>query len=639
MNSPAVLLTHVTLLRMNLINNEAYRLRKRCAFFVASIGIFTARRRIVSHSQIGKEGIYLFAVLKNLGWYFKQERRRYAVGMLLLILVGVLELVPPRVLGIAVDDIVTGSITWSSLLTYIFFILGMLLIIYLITYVWMHKLFGGANLVEKLLRSKYMGHLLRMTPPFFERNRTGDLMAKATNDLRSVAMTAGFGMLTLTDSTAYLATVLLAMGFLVSWKLTLAAVLPLPFIAIAMMIYGKKVHERYTLAQDAFGDMNDQVLESVAGVRVIRAYVQERHDEERFNDITDDVYRKNLAVAKLDAFFEPTIRLFVGLSYIIGLGYGTYLVFQNEITLGDLVSFNMYLGMMIWPMFAIGELINIMQRGNASLDRVNETLYVKPDVEDAEQPVQVNKPDRIEMKQLTFRYPTSTVDNLTNINIKIKQGQTLGIVGRTGSGKSTLLKQILHEYPSGSGELLIGGASIDDITKDQLHSWIGYVPQEQILFSKTVRENIQFGKPGAADNVIMEAIRTAAFDGDLGTLSDGLDTLVGEKGIALSGGQKQRVSLARAFISDPDILILDDALSAVDARTEARIIENIRDKRESKTTLISTHRLSAVEHADYIVVLDQGIITEQGTHDELIQQNGWYREQYERQQVESNLEG
>lgn len=581
----------------------------------------------------------MFAVLKNLGWYFKQERRRYAVGMLLLILVGVLELVPPRVLGIAVDDIVTGSITWSSLLTYIVFILGMLLIIYLITYVWMHKLFGGANLVEKLLRSKYMGHLLRMTPPFFERNRTGDLMAKATNDLRSVAMTAGFGMLTLTDSTAYLATVLLAMGFLVSWKLTLAAVLPLPFIAIAMMIYGKKVHERYTLAQDAFGDMNDQVLESVAGVRVIRAYVQERHDEKRFNDITDDVYRKNLAVAKLDAFFEPTIRLFVGLSYIIGLGYGTYLVFQNEITLGDLVSFNMYLGMMIWPMFAIGELINIMQRGNASLDRVNETLYVKPDVEDAEQPVHVNNPDSIEMKQLTFRYPTSTVDNLTNINIKIKQGQTLGVVGRTGSGKSTLLKQILHEYPSGSGELLIGGASIDDITKDQLHSWIGYVPQEQILFSKTVRENIQFGRPGAADNVIMEAIRTAAFDGDLGTLSDGLDTLVGEKGIALSGGQKQRVSLARAFISDPDILILDDALSAVDARTEARIIENIRNKRDSKTTLISTHRLSAVEHADYIVVLDQGIITEQGTHDELIQQNGWYREQYERQQVESNLEG
>ncbi|WP_211745855.1 ABC transporter transmembrane domain-containing protein [Paenibacillus sp. Marseille-Q4541] len=579
----------------------------------------------------------MFAVLKNLSWYFKQERRRYIVGMLLLILVGVAELLPPRLLGHAIDDIVSGSITWSSLTRYILLIIGMLVVIYLVTYVWMHKLFGGANLVEKLLRSRFMGHLLRMTPPFFERNRTGDLMARATNDLRSVAQTAGFGMLTLTDSTAFLATVLFAMGFLVSWKLTLAAILPLPFIAIAMMIYGKKVHERYSLAQDAFGDMNDQVLESVAGVRVIRAYVQERHDEDRFNEITDDVYRKNLAVAKMDALFEPTIRLFVGLSYIIGLGYGMYLVFRNEITLGDLVSFNMYLGMMIWPMFAIGELINIMQRGSASLDRVNETLHVVPDVQDPAEPVHVASPERIQMKNLSFRYPTSTVNNLIDINLDIRQGQTLGVVGRTGSGKSTLLKQLLHEYPGGSGELLINETKMDDISKDQLHSWIGYVPQEQILFSKTVRENIQYGKPGASDEIIMDAIRTAAFDGDLGTLSDGLETLVGEKGIALSGGQKQRVSLARAFIADPDILILDDALSAVDARTEAKIITNIRKQRAGKTTFISTHRLSAVEHADHIIVLDQGNIIEQGTHEELLNQDGWYKEQYDRQQVESNL--
>lgn len=579
----------------------------------------------------------MFAVLKNLGWYFKQERRRYIVGMLLLIVVGIAELLPPRLLGHAIDDIVTGSITWSSLQRYILLILGTILIIYFITYIWMHKLFGGANLVEKLLRSRFMGHLLRMTPPFFERNRTGDLMARATNDLRSVAQTAGFGMLTLTDSTAYLTTVLFAMGFLISWKLTLAAILPLPFIAIAMMIYGKKVHERYLLAQDAFGDMNDQVLESVAGVRVIRAYVQERHDEARFNEITDDVYRKNISVAKMDALFEPTIRLFVGLSYIIGLGYGIHLVFRNEITMGELVSFNMYLGMMIWPMFAIGELINVMQRGNASLDRVNETLHVSPDVEDPAEPVHVSAPEHIQIKDLNFRYPTSAVQNLTHINLDIHQGQTIGIVGKTGSGKSTLLKQFLRDYPSGTGELLINNTKIEDISLDQLHSWIGYVPQEQILFSKSVRENIQFGKPGASDEIIMDAIRTAAFDGDLGTLSNGLETLVGEKGIALSGGQKQRVSLARAFIADPDILLLDDALSAVDARTEAKIITNIRKQRAGKTTFISTHRLSAVEHADHIIVLEQGKIVEEGTHEELLQQDGWYKEQYDRQQVETNL--
>lgn len=579
----------------------------------------------------------MFAVLKNLGWFFRREKRRYTIGLILLVVAGIVELAPPRLLGSAIDEIVAGTVTWASLTKYILLIIGVLIIIYLMTYIWMHSLFGGSNLVERLLRTRFMSHLLRMTPPFFERSRTGDLMARATNDLRSVAQTAGFGMLTLTDSTAYLAVIFIAMSTLISWKLTLAAIIPLPFIALAMKIYGKIIHERYTLAQDAFGDMNDQVLESVAGIRVIRAYVQERHDEQRFADITNDVYKKNLAVAKVDAYFEPTIRLCVGLSYAIGLTYGIYLVFHNELTLGDLVSFNMYLGMMIWPMFAIGELINIMQRGGASLDRVNETLNVKPDVEDVPNPAPVETPETIEFKDVTFRYPTSTINNLEHIDLTIRRGETLGIVGRTGSGKSTLLKQLLHEYPAGSGELTISGAPIRDIALKQLHGWIGYVPQEQILFSKSVRQNIQFGLKDAPDDVIMEAIRTAAFDQDLGTLSEGLDTLVGEKGVALSGGQKQRVSLARAFIADPDILILDDALSAVDARTEARIIENIRSRRSGKTTLISTHRLSAVEHADWIVVLEKGRIIEQGTHETLLELGGWYREQYERQQVESNL--
>ncbi|MFI2858378.1 ABC transporter ATP-binding protein [Paenibacillus sp. JSM ZJ436] len=579
----------------------------------------------------------MFAVLKNLGWFFQLEKKRYLVGLFFLIVCGGLELLPPLLLGNAIDDIVTGSISWGGLTQYLLLILGLVAVIYLCTYVWMHRIFGGANLVERLLRTRYMNHLLGMMPPFFEKNRTGDLMAKATNDLRSVAATAGLGMLVMTDSTFFLVVILFAMGFLVSWKLTLAAILPLPLIAVGMVIYGRAIHKRYTAAQDAFGVMNDQVLESVAGVRVIRAYVQEREDQQKFQDITDDVYRKNLAVAKVDALFEPTINFSIGLSYVIGLSYGVYMVFQNEITLGSLVSFNMYLGMMIWPMFAIGELINIMQRGNASLDRVNSTLSVQPDVPEPEQPVHVRTPDSVVFDHLSFRYPSSGEDNLKDISLTLKQGQTLGVVGRTGSGKSTLLKQLLHEYPAGTGRLLFAGVPVENLSKEQLHAWIGYVPQEQILFSKTVRQNIQFGKKDADDETIMEAIRTAAFDQDLHTLSDGLDTLVGEKGVALSGGQKQRVSLARAFIADPEILILDDALSAVDARTEAKIIEHIRTQRSGKTTLISTHRLSAIQHADWIVVLEDGAITEEGTHEMLLAANGWYREQYERQQLENHL--
>ncbi|MEK5397546.1 ABC transporter ATP-binding protein [Paenibacillus sp. FSL K6-2859] len=579
----------------------------------------------------------MFSVLRNLGWFFRREKRRYLIGLILLIGVGVLELLPPRLLGNAIDDIVRGSITTASLAKYIGMILILLLVIYWITYIWMHKLFGGSNLVERLLRSRFMNHLMTMTPSFFERNRTGDLMARATNDIRAVSATVGFGMLTLVDSTIYLTVVLFAMCFLVSWKLTLAAVVPLPLIAIAMIFYGKAIHDRYSLAQDAFGDMNDQVLESVSGVRVIRAYVQERLDEKRFSDITEDVYNKNMAVARVDAFFEPTIRFCVGLSYIIGLTYGIYLVFRNQITLGDLVSFNMYLGMIVWPMFAIGELINIMQRGGASLERIDETLNSKADVQSAANPVHVANPTRIELNDVTFRYPSSTIDNLTNVSLTLNQGQTLGVVGRTGSGKSTLLKQLLREYPTGNGEILISGVPIQQISLDQLHSWMGYVPQEQILFSKSVRQNIQFGLDNADDDTILKAITAAAFQNDLGTLSDGLDTLVGERGVSLSGGQKQRVSLSRAFIANPDVLILDDALSAVDARTEAQIIENIRQERAGKTTLISTHRLSAVQHADIIVVLDNGHIVERGTHQELLDMNGWYREQYDRQQVENNL--
>lgn len=581
----------------------------------------------------------MFSVFVKLGWFFKQEWRRYTIAITLLLIVNVLEMLPPRYLGQAVDDIRSGQFTTSSILFYvtIFCLLGVS--VYALTYFWMYQLFGGANVMERVMRGKLMRHLLKMTPTFYEKKKTGNLMALGTNDLNAVALTTGFGVLTLVDSTAYMLMIFFTMGLTISWKLTLMAIIPMPLMAILIAFYGSKIHERFTVAQDAFGDMNDRVLESVAGVRVIRSFVQEKQDVNRFREMTDDVFQKNMRVAIIDSLFEPTVKLLVGISYLIGIGYGAYLVFQSDLTIGELVAFNVYLGMMIWPMFAIGELINIMQRGNASLDRLNHTLSYQPDVTDATKPKTLQEPDDIQFEHVTFRYPTSSKDNLTDVSFTVRKGQTIGITGKTGSGKTTIVKQLLRQYPTGDGKILFSGVPIEDIELDQLFQWIGYVPQDHVLFSKSVEENMRFGHRDAREAELAQAIKDAYFEKDLRLLPEGLETMVGEKGVALSGGQKQRISIARALLIDPDILILDDSLSAVDAKTETAILENLRQNRHGKTTFITTHRLSAVEHADLILVMEEGRIVQKGTHQALIQQDGWYKEQFLRQQLTNQLEG
>jgi len=583
----------------------------------------------------------MFSVLKKLSWFFKLHWRRYTVAIVLLIIVGIIDVLPPRLIGIAIDGIYEGSLTAVGLTQLLLFWIGLTVASYLLSYVWFIKLFGSSFVLERTLRSRLMRHLLKMSPTFYERNRTGDLMARATNDLGAVSVTAGFGIMTLIDSTLFMLTVLVMMAGLISWKLTLAALLPLPIMALLLQHFGKKIHDRFMKSQDAFGSLNDQVLESVSGVRVIRAFVQEKADRKRFSDSTDNVFERNIGVAKIDALFEPTVKILVGLSYLIGLCYGAMLVFRGEITLGELVSFNMFLGMMIWPMFAFGELINIMQRGNASLDRINETLGSEQDVKEAEDPIDLAVPESIAFDRVTFRYPSSSIDNLVDVSVSLRRGQTLGVVGRTGSGKTTLLKQLLREYPTGQGSLRVGDAPIDEIELNRLRSWIGYVPQQPILFSKTIRENIWFGTTDEAgdEERLNRALELASFRKDVAFLPEGLETLVGEKGVALSGGQKQRVSIARAVIADPEILILDDALSAVDAKTETEILEGVRTERAGKTTIITTHRLTAVQHADWIVVLDEGRISEEGTHEQLLKLGGWYKEQFDRQQLAAVVEG
>ncbi|MFP3893279.1 ABC transporter transmembrane domain-containing protein [Exiguobacterium indicum] len=572
-------------------------------------------------------------LFRQLSWFLKEHKSSYLVAVVLLIITGFIDLTPPWLIGKVIDGLRSGSMDQATLWQYVIGLTAISIVSFILTYLWLAKLFGTAFLLERTLRSRFFTHLLKLTPTFYQKNRTGDLMALATNDLKAVERTAGFGVLTLVDSLNMTAITLVVMGVAIDWKLTLAALLPMPLLAYAMNKLGSQIHGRFITAQDSFGTMNDQVVESISGLRVIRSFVQEPVDVKRFDDVTTDVFEKNMHVAKIDVLFEPIIKLLVGFSYLIGLSFGTYLVFTNDITLGQLVAFNIYLGMLIWPMYAFGELINVIQRGTASLDRLEATMRVKPLI--ASTPREhIDRPERIEMNDLTFTYPETAHPVLRDLNMTIEQGTTIGIVGPTGSGKTTFLRQFLREYPIGRDMLTVNGVPYEDVALETVRGWTGYVSQEHLLFSKSVRDNILFGAGEATEEELQEAIRLASFEKDIETLEQGLETMVGERGVTLSGGQKQRLSIARAMLKKPELLLLDDSLSAVDAKTESHIIDSIRSNRHQSTTLIVAHRLSAVAHADEIIVLQDGMISERGTHDSLMAQNGWYAQQFERQSEE-----
>ncbi|MEK8131173.1 ABC transporter transmembrane domain-containing protein [Paenibacillus filicis] len=577
------------------------------------------------------------AFIKQLTWFFRERWGWYLLAIVLMSTVSVLNIIPPKMIGSVIDHIRTGTLTASELQSSVLMLIGLAVLLYAMTYVWITTLFGNSSLLERLLRSRLLSHLMRMTPSFFQRNSTGQLMALATNDIVAIGQTAGYGVMTLVNTIVGTLVVTITMVTFINWKLMLVSLIPLPFVSLLIGVLGKHMRRRFIAAQAAFGKMNDQALESISGLRVIRSYVQEGHDLEAFRRVTTDVMEKNRRVAFINAMFHPVISSIVGLSFAIGNGYGAYLVFYNELSLGQLVSFNIYLGMLIWPMIAFGEFVNVLQRGTASSDRLAKSFAQEADVRDCADPVRVGVPDSIELRSLTFRYPDAQQDSLQQVSLRLERGQTLGIVGRTGSGKSTLLKQLLRFYPVPEETIWLSGVPIERLAADDIRQWVGYVSQEHLLLSKTVKANIALGKADATDEELARVIEMASFTNDVRHLPEGLETIVGENGVMLSGGQKQRVSIARALLADPDILLLDDSLSAVDARTESAILRSIRAERADKTTLITSHRLSAVMHADWIIVLEDGRIAEEGTHDQLMLLGGWYREQFERQQMEANL--
>ena len=576
-------------------------------------------------------------IIRKIGWFLKLEKKRYIVGILALSLVSVFNLIPPRVIGNVVDNIASGELTNKYLFINLAYLVSAALIMYGLRYVWRVYIFGAAYNLGRLLRFRLFQHFTKMSPSFYQKYRTGDLMAHATNDINSVVMVAGGGVMSAVDASITALVTLGTMVLLISPKLSFIAILPLPFMAYAVNKLGDKNYESFKEAQESFSDLNSKVQENASGVRVTKSFGYGNDEIESFKEINKEVFIKNITASKYNALFNPMVLVFIGLSYTLTLIFGGIFISNGEMTVGELVTFVTYLDMLVWPLQAIGWLYNIGQRGDVSYGRIEKLLAEESSVKETAKEGLVAVNGRLEYNISNFVYLDKSV--LSEIKFSIEQGQTLGIVGVTGSGKTTLLKLLLREYDVVDGEILLNGENIKNYKLKDLRSLIGYVPQDQVLFAMSIKENIRFADPAYSDERVEEVTKLCGLYNDIKSMPDGIDTIIGERGVSLSGGQKQRIAMSRALIMDPDILILDDSLSAVDAKTENLILENLKKERKGKTTIITAHRLSAIVHADLIIVMDNGKIIERGTHDELLAQNGWYKETYSSQQLEEKLKG
>ncbi|MFV0394489.1 MAG: ABC transporter ATP-binding protein [Coprobacillaceae bacterium] len=571
-------------------------------------------------------------IFKELGWFFKEEKWSYFWGIAALFVIAILNLIPPLIMGELIDLIDTNTLTTNTLITTLVYIILLAFIVYALRYVWRICIFGASFRLERKMRSNLFVHFTKMSSSFYHEHRVGDLMAHATNDLKSVQRVAGGGILQFADALLTGISVIIAMAVSINWKLTIIALLPMPLMIIGSQVLSKKLHTTFTKAQEAFSSMNNRTHEAVSGIKVTKTFGQEEAEIRRFGEETEDVYQKNMAVTKYDAAFDPLITIVIVLCFIFVFIAGAIFIDNGDITIGQLVAFVNYIHLLVWPMLAFGFLYNTVERGNVSYERIKTLLNIEADIKNKENAITIPPKGNLVVKLDSYIYPDEELPVLQNINFSLKQGETLGIVGKTGAGKTTLIKLLLREYDS-LGRILYDGKDIKEYHLDTLHQCIGYVPQDQFLFSTTIEDNIRFGNMDASIKEVQEAARIACVHEDIMGFEEQYQTIIGERGVSLSGGQKQRIAIARALLLNPEILILDDALSAVDAKTEEAILDALKKNRQNKTTIIVAHRLSAIKHAKLILVLEEGKIEERGDHPTLIKNNGWYADIFNKQEL------
>ena len=573
----------------------------------------------------------------QLSWYFRREWRRYLGAIALLAIIAVLQLIPPKVVGIVVDGVTQQHYTAEKVWMWIGALVLIAVMVYLLRYVWRVLLFGASYQLAVELREDFYRQLSRQHPAFYLRHRTGDLIARATNDVDRVVFAAGEGVLTLVDSMVMGCAVLIVMSTQIGWQLTLLALLPMPVMALVIKRNGDALHERFRVAQAAFSSLNDRTQESLTSIRMIKAFGLEDRQSAQFTADAADTGRKNMRVARIDARFDPTIYIAIGTANLLAIGGGSWMVLQGSMTLGQLTSFVMYLGLMIWPMLALAWMFNIVERGSAAYSRIRTMLEEAPTVNDGHELAPEGR-GALSVTVREFIYPQANKASLEKVNFVLQPGQMLGICGPTGAGKSTILALIQRHFDVTQGDIRFHDIPL---TRLQLDSWrarLAVVNQTPFLFSDTVANNIALGRPDATPEQIEHVARLASVHDDILRLPQGYETEVGERGVMLSGGQKQRISIARALLLEAEILILDDALSAVDGRTEHQILHNLRQWGEGRTVIISAHRLSALTEASEILVMQHGHIVQRGRHDGLVAQPGWYRDMYRYQQLEAALD-